>query len=735
MMNTTSPAHNDFQKASYENEQHYKDIFNYSSDCIFLIDAESDCRFKYTMFNPAEEKSVGLTNKQVKGKYVDDLFDAELAGKLNKRYMSCYKQGTIVSYEEDLLLPSGAASFYTSLIPLKNSSGKTNSILGISRDITELKLKSIALRERIKMETAIADCSQLFVSEEIDVNHVLRILGEATSASRVYVFRLKENNSKMDRLYSWMGVDIKPQEEKSKDIETAIIPWWIEKLQQGENIELSTIESLPPQAFREKAILQKQNIKSVFTTPIYSVRGFLTGFMSIGDAKGCREWSDEDARILRVVAEMIGVYWDRKKDQEDLKYRLTYDHLTQLPNRNFLEEHLLHKSKSLEENGKSFIFFIGIDNFKIFNDTLGRKAGDQILIEVAKLLKESIDKNSLLVRLDGDEFGVLLEGISQSEAATIADKFRKTVYESQIRVLAQQHSMNLSVSIGVSKMDYSNEYQNSMLLAKRALYLAKEEGKNKVMIAEGDLEPLKDFSEINLVIGKIKEALKNNHFILLYQPIFNLVSGDVMHYEALIRLQDEDGQMILPEAFIPVAETFGIMPQIDLWVVQSVLSLMQKKPELKIFINLSGSTLGDSEALSNIESLIFESGVSSSRVGFEITETTVIKDLRKAEQWISRFKEMGCLFALDDFGTGFSSFSYLTALPVDYVKLDHSFIFDIERNPVHRAIVEAVFNVATALGKFIIAECVENEEVYAIIKEIGLHGGQGFLLGKPTCII
>jgi EAL domain-containing protein (putative c-di-GMP-specific phosphodiesterase class I) len=239
-------------------------------------------------------------------------------------------------------------------------------------------------------------------------------------------------------------------------------------------------------------------------------------------------------------------------------------------------------------------------------------------------------------------------------------------------------------------------------------------------------------SEVHRLIALIKNALKENRFMLVYQPVVSLRDGKTLYHEALVRLQGDEGELIFPGVFIPIAERFGLMPQIDRWVVQAALTALQKYPGLSLFLNLSGVSLGDAVLLEFIEEEISKSGVDPSRIGFEITETAAVRDLLRADRWIRRLNNLGCCFALDDFGIGFSSFSYLRLLPVQYLKIDGSFISDLNQEPAHRVLVQAINAVAHTLGKKTVAEFVEKEGILKTLQELGVDCGQGYFLGRPA---
>ena len=251
--------------------------------------------------------------------------------------------------------------------------------------------------------------------------------------------------------------------------------------------------------------------------------------------------------------------------------------------------------------------------------------------------------------------------------------------------------------------------------------------------------PNPQYREIRLSIGEpqhatpafIKDALKERRFVLAYQPIFRLETGRTAHYEALIRLRDDAGGLVGPTAFLPAAEQFGLLPQLDAWVVDEVLETLRGRDDVEVFVNLSGASLGEEGHLLALEERIRESGIGTGRLAFEVTETTAVRDMIAAREWMRRLRDLGCRFALDDFGIGFSSFSYLQSLPADYVKIDGSFIRDLDTNLANRALVRAIDTVAHTLGKETIAEQVEDLAAVQVLRDLGVEFGQGFALGEP----
>lgn len=458
---------------------------------------------------------------------------------------------------------------------------------------------------------------------------------------------------------------------------------------------------------------------------------------ALNNGKGAYIWAsasplfDSNGNLAGAI-ETIRDITERNRMKERLQHLATHDHLTGIPNRYTLEENIRRVVAKARRGEVSAFLLIDLDNFKMVNDTLGHAAGDELLITLAGILKGNLREGDLMARVGGDEFAVLLEGASEKEAFAVAEKLRRVVDEGELCVAEYRTCFTLTISIGIVMIDGGLDSQKLLSYADTALYRAKESGRNKVVFLQPDEDKVAKISETNKLVGMIKGAVRDNRFVLFFQPVFSLSDRKVIHHEALIRMKDADGDLILPGRFIPVAERFGLMSQVDRWVVQASLSTLLKHPDLKLFINLSGATLGDDDFLIFVEERIRDADVNPARIGFEITETAAVKDMVRAGRWIHKLKKLGCSFALDDFGIGFSSFSYLKHLPVDYLKIDGSYISNIDTDSTQLALVEAINTVAKSLGKKTIAEFVESDAVFGILKNLKVDYGQGFYLGKPS---
>jgi diguanylate cyclase (GGDEF)-like protein/PAS domain S-box-containing protein len=419
----------------------------------------------------------------------------------------------------------------------------------------------------------------------------------------------------------------------------------------------------------------------------------------------------------------------RKKSEERIEYLALHDPLTDLPNRRALAGSIDRMMARARRGSPATLLLLDLDNFKVVNDTVGHGAGDQLLVELAGLLGQDLRSGDEIARLGGDEFVILLEGIPVEVGRLTAERLRRTVDEHRFEVAGRV--FELGISVGVVPIDGLSDAASILSMADSALYTAKERGRNRVIVFDSGRWRRSASAEAGDWASRIKRGLRENRFLLHYQPIVRIESMQPVFHEALLRFRDETGAVVQPGKFLASAERFGLMPQIDRWVIDQVLVKLAAEPGGGVFVNLSGSSLGQESLLEEIEARIQSSGLAAGRLSFEITETTAVRDIVAAREWMRRLNRLGCRFALDDFGTGFSSFTYLKSLPADFVKIDGSFIRDLEVNARNRALVKAIDTVAHTLGKETIAESVETLGTMPILRDLGVEYAQGYALGRP----
>lgn len=444
--------------------------------------------------------------------------------------------------------------------------------------------------------------------------------------------------------------------------------------------------------------------------------------------------NDELERLV-VVAEDVS---SAHQLSQTLSYQAKHDALTGLINREEFESRLsafLRNVVAGEEQGA--FCYLDLDQFKLVNDTAGHVAGDEMLRQVAPRLRNCIRGSDTLARLGGDEFGVLLMGCDEEHAITIAEEIRKSIEE--FTFVWQEHSFKPGVSIGVVPLnsDVLTSTTDVLQAADTACYAAKDAGRNRYMVWHEDNDQLFRRRGEMQWIPRLIRAVDEDRLTLVAQPIVGL-NGDLSHptwYELLLRLNDDDDDMVPPGAFLPAAERYGLAPRLDRAVVEKALAWMAGQcPEIVLSINLSGQTFGDPAFREFLTQALTNLGSTAQRLCFEITETAAIGNLSDALALIETVRGFGCKIALDDFGSGLSSFAYLKNLPVDYLKIDGTFVRDIASDPIDLAIVQSIHDVGRVMNKLTIAEFVESEAVMNHLREIGVDYAQGYWTGRPVPI-
>jgi diguanylate cyclase (GGDEF)-like protein/PAS domain S-box-containing protein len=380
--------------------------------------------------------------------------------------------------------------------------------------------------------------------------------------------------------------------------------------------------------------------------------------------------------------------------------------------------------------------YLDLDQFKIVNDTCGHIAGDELLKQLTAHLQARVRETDTLARLGGDEFGILLERCPIEEASETAEMLREVV--KKFRFAWQDKVFEIGASIGVVPITTdSGSIVDVLSAADSACYVAKDHGRNRIHVYEPEDSALAERHGEMQWVHRVNRALGDDRFRLFYQKVLPLSADEHEQYcEILVRMVDEEGKMVLPMAFIPAAERYQMMPAIDRWVLTATLEALRgKAPALGSVsvcaVNLSGQSLCDDHFLSSVVDILDASSISPTQICFEITETAAIANLTRAIRFISVLKGMGCRFALDDFGSGLSSFMHLKHLPVDFLKIDGSFVRDMARDPVDAAMVEAINRIGHVMGIRTIAEAVENTAILERLRAMGVNYAQGTIISRP----
>lgn len=576
--------------------------------------------------------------------------------------------------------------------PIKNREGKITHYLGIKEDITDRKKDELEIR---KLSAAI--------EQSINMIAITDLKGRIEYINKTFksVTGYQEKDVLGKNFIGLTAVDM-PREGYRELRETLL---------SGKN-------------WRNTYISRKKNGDeywvSTLTSPVRDEEGEITHFVSI----------QEDVT-------------EKRDAQAKLEYLASYDALTGLINRNKFIEILSKWILVADKNDdKGALLLVNIDHFKMFNETYGHNMGDECLKSIAGLIKEcfqgveiaSAAKNGAIIgRMGSDEFAIFLPSLGAEEGLRIAENLRLLIEGFHIEGVV----FNVTARVGIVLYpEHGTTRKDLFTKSDAALYRAKELGQNTCHLYLPHERYMEEMHTKYEWKGRIQEALRDSRFEIWAQPILDLKNNEIYHYEILVRMLDKDGSIVSPNLFIPIAELFGLVGGIDRMVARKAMTLLAEKRKegkaISFSINLSGKDLEDDEILAFMQATISETGVDASSIHFEITETAAIGDLARAIKMINSLKDMGCKISLDDFGVGFTSFVYLREMPIDYIKIDGSFIKNLHKNKNDQLFVKAITDVARGMGIKTIAEFVEEEETLGFLKEYGVDYGQGYHIAKPA---
>ena len=672
------------EEAVRESEEKLRAVLDNATAVVYVKTLQN----QYIFINKQFEKLLHVKREEIKGKTDYDLWTKEMADAFIANDLKVIEAKAPLEFEEVVLHDDGLHTYISVKFPLFDSAGTVYAVCGISTDITE--------RKQIEEDKA-----RLSEITETTTDFVVT----ATIDGRILYI------NKAGRKFIGIG--------ENEDISNLSIsdchPKWASELILTEGI---------PDAIREGAWIGE------------------TAFLSrdgreipISQVLIVHKNPDGTGRNLSTIGRDIS---ERKRFETQIMYMANRDPLTNLLNRRRFHEELEKWLAQARRFGiKVALLFLDLDNFKYINDSFGHQIGDKLLVTIADVFRARVRKTDILARLGGDEFAIILTHADVSIAESVANQIRESVQHHTS--VEEKCPAGITVSIGIAVFPEHGDTAEALLTcADLAMYKAKEEGRNCVRIYTSEQ---KTHIELRLFWEKrIREALDRDNFVLFLQPIMDIRKNLIIGHEVLLRMRNEKGEMDLPSTFLPIAERFGLIHDIDRWVVRRAIHLIKKlkqdgKPAY-LEVNISGKSFADKQLLPLIRNELAAAGIDTATLilVFEITETALIENMADAQNFISELKSIGCLFALDDFGIGFSSFNYVKQLPVDYLKIDGSFIINLSHDTTDQHLVKAMVEVARGLGKKTTAEFVGSEETLRLLREYGVDYAQGYHIGKPRCI-
>ncbi|WP_210413671.1 EAL domain-containing protein [Leptospira ilyithenensis] len=687
-----------------------------------------DSDFRCIYINPAEEKLCRKKSEEVLGQHITDVFDIsrENAFRYACQVKEVFKNGLPSKIELEWANSDGSPGSYMSeIIPEFDSHG-VSSVLSITHDITLHRLQSREMELRSLIFEAIAKDKAL--SEVLTM--IATYLGEINAASYCGIFLVDKSGlnlipvsiSNLPHTFQPAVAHLKVAEGMGASGTAAY---------RSESFFVEDIQTHPYWS-NGRFIAEQNRIRAAWSKPILNSSGKILGVVSLYRTKTGLPGVQEK-NIMKQMANFAAIAIEYKRKNKLLKLRANFDSLTSLANRYQFGEKIKSSMARSQKKGLLLgIVLIDIDNFKDINDSLGHSFGDDVLKFVSGKLKNLVGENDTVARMGGDEFALLINDVLSIEAIQpLMEKIVRSVSEP---IPIQNREFNITCSAGVSFFPSDAEEEHTLLrFADSAMYKAKETGKNQYRFFTSDLN---SSIQRRMNIGdRLRRSLWKSEFEVYYQPRVSM-DGAIHTAEALLRWDTHSGDPISPSEFIPVAEENGTILEIGEWVIRNVCEQIKKweysyGSKIVVSINVSGRQFQRKDIVQNIERILNETGVSPKQIEIELTESTLMHDVESIVKKLESLKNLGIGIAVDDFGTGYSSLNYLKNFPIDYLKIDKSFISEIPQETRAKAVVETILNLASNLGLKTIAEGVETIEQVRFLRERNCHEIQGYYFSKP----
>lgn len=607
-----------------------------------------------------------------------------------------------------------------------------NSISEIIAGAIERKKAEEHVANRLRVENALSRASGLILFHGLEkLEDVLRILGTAVRAGRAYMLRIEPEGP--GEFTGWRSPEaVVPVADMKGPI--SALHWLGKLLSSGKDVFINDVERLPEEAAAEREEFRKRSVRSALIVPIQSRAGELAGFLGFEDTGGPRAWSKEDARLLRVAGEFISYGFERSAHESQVRQMVYYDYLTGLPNRRLFIDRLNQAIASGRWKKRlSAVLFLDVDRFKVINDTLGHSAGDDLLKEMASRLRNCLHESDTVARLGGDEFTILLHEIRKAD--DVVNVIRKIFSAICAPMELNGQEVYATASIGVSIYPLDGESPEALLMnADTAMYSAKGRGRNSYRIFSPAMN--QRALELLRMEGMLRRALERGEFELAYQPQADLRDGRISAVEVLARWKSPKGY-IPPSEFIPVAEQSGLIVQLGEWVLRKACMDFKTLFDegitgVRVAVNISSIQLEQEGFIEAVDRALGDSGLPPESLELEVTESVIMRNADVMIGLMGGLKKRGISISIDDFGIGYSSLNYLKRLPIDALKIDKSFVSNMDSAGGDTSIVIAIIRLAHSLDLKVVAEGVEKEEELKFLRLLECDKVQGYLLSKPA---
>jgi diguanylate cyclase (GGDEF)-like protein/PAS domain S-box-containing protein len=721
-------------------EQKYRSIVENAVEGIF----QSTLDGRYVIVNPMLAKIYGYHSPT---ELIHSLTDIQHQlyvdpGRREAFVEEIMQSGAVIGFESDVYRKDGSIIWISeSARAIYNEHNQVIGFEGTVEDITDRKRDQLELQRRDHLLQAVADASHtLLTSPELNVAlpQILRILGIATNADRVYIYENHPHPQTqapaMSMRYEWTQPDItasitQPHWQNQSYAEHGLMLWY-EAFQACQPIR-GLVENFPTS---ERLLLQKDAIQSILMVPIL-INHVLWGYIGFDACRTARQWTPGEESILVTIAASLGGVLRRHRTEEQIRYQAFHDSLTGLPNRTAFSQYLsLCINQAKANHSLIAVMFLDLDRFKNINDTLGHAIGDELLVQVTQRLGEELRKGDMLARWGGDEFVLILQNLTSIKEAEALSRRLGSILKPPFLIDDQELYITSSIGIAMYPLD-GNNVTTLLQNADAAMYSAKAEGRNTYRFYTATLNA--DASHQLTLEKHLHQALQQEEFKLFFQPQIDIQQQKICKVEALIRWHSPVLGWVTPMHFIPVAEEIGLIMEIGDWVLQEACQQLQNWHKqgfdsLKLAVNLSARQLQQPLLVVNIQNLLSSLGLSPPNLEVEITETAALSNLEASIATLNQLRQLGTRVMMDDFGTGYSSLSYLKRLPFHGLKIDQSFVRGIPTDAQDVAMLRAIIALGEELGLTLVAEGVETYEQLMCLKELGCSTMQGYWFSRSV---
>ncbi len=696
-------------------------LLSATSDVVVILDRDG----RYLRVN--DSPLLVAPAEQLLGRRVDELLPPGPAARCIEAVRAAIDEARVKRLHYCLPFPQGDREFDALVHPVDERSA-----LLIARDITAHRRIDAALAARYRATALLGRISTRFVNLPPDrihrgVDEALAEIGEHFHVDRAYVYGIEDGGRYLGNSHGWRREGVSGGVPCDKRVATAELPWLMERLQRRETICVSDLDELPDAAASDRTVFSARGARGLLLVPVvYS--GALQGLVGFDTITAPRTWSLQEREFLAAVGELVASALQRRASEERIFRLAYYDRLTDLPNRQLQRERL---DQRVSDSGAFGVVLLDLDDSRLINDVLGHHVGDHVLRQVASRLQAALEPGELLGRWGGDEFLMTVPARDSAEAAARA----QVLHDHLSRAMRiEGHEMRLSCCAGSAHFpDDASSADGLIRAAEMALGRARHHGRGRT---ERYLPALRESAaRHNAVLVRLRHALDQGDFRLVYQPQVRIVDGHITGFEALLRLDDPHLGTIAPDEFIPIAERSGLIHGLGEWVIRQVcedLSAWPGAERPRVALNVSPRQLLDDSLPRCLENTLARHGLPASLLELEITESVLMEPDQVGIEHLHHCRQMGMGVAVDDFGTGYSALGKLKQLPTSVLKIDRSFIQDITHDEDDRAIVRAIIAMARQLQLTTVAEGVENCAQLDFLGEAGCDLCQGYVLSPPV---